>query len=124
MAIPGCGRPGRCRFALRRLPAELGLPIDEAIGPGKVAALATHEPGAAPQAICPAPARVRLFDIQQTVEITAGEREAVVELDIPKTGETQLDAWFVDASGAEQGAYYVYVERVKPNAEPRDPGSD
>lgn len=111
-------RPGRYRFALRRWPAELGLPIDGVISPADVEALAPYDPRTVPQAIRPVRARIRLFDLEQTVEIAAGEREAVVEFDLPKAGETRLDAWFADAAGAEQGAYYVYVERVDLNPEP------
>jgi len=33
-------------------------------------------------------------------------------VNIQETGITQLEAWFVDKTGEECGAYYVYVKRV------------
>ena len=33
-------------------------------------------------------------------------------LTLDQTGVTELEAWFVDAGGEQQGAYYVYIERM------------
>ena len=45
--------------------------------------------------------------------MAAGDIEAVFELALARTGVTELEAWFVEENGTRQGAYYVYVERLK-----------
>ena len=53
-----------------------------------------------------------LFDREQTQTVEEGATEAVFEWRIERTGVTHMEAWFADAEGEEQGAYYVYVERL------------
>jgi hypothetical protein len=57
-------------------------------------------------------ARIKLFDLTGEVAVHSGDIESVIELDIGCTGQTCFDAWFIDGTGEEQGAYYVYVERL------------
>lgn len=109
-------RAGRYRFALRRWPAELGLPIDAVPegedGPGEVNSPALnrrHGASGVDVALHPCRAQIRIGDCEQTVEVEPGAREAVCEFDLEPL-EGTLDAWFVDESGERQGAYYVYVE--------------
>ena len=49
---------------------------------------------------------------QCAAAIDASAKEITFTLDLDRTGETTLEAWFIDDSGEEQGAYYVYVERL------------
>ena len=111
-------RAGRYRFALRRWPAELGLPIDAVPEgedePGEVNSAALnrrHGAGGGNVALHPCRAEIRIGDCERIVEVEPGAREVVCEFDLEPL-EGRLDAWFVDESGERQGAYYVYVERL------------
>ena len=119
MAQKACGtwavkveKPGRYRFALRRWPKELNLPLDAGISQEAADRLAPYEGHTTPRTIQPVRARVALFDREHTVDVAPGELEAVFECDVPQVGQTRLDAWFTDAQGRQQAAYYVYVERL------------
>ena len=119
MAQKACGtwavkveKLGRYRFALRRWPKELNLPLDAGISQEAADRLAPYESHTTPRTIQPVRARVALFDREQTVDVAPGELEAVFECDVPRIGQTRLDAWFIDAQGRQQAAYYVYVERL------------
>jgi arylsulfatase B len=113
-------RPGRYRFSLRRWPAELDAPIDEQAPAGSITRmtelLETRMGWALRNvAIQPTAARLALFDRSETQRLTPGQREAVFEWDVPRSGPTDLEAWFdgADESGGPHGAYYVYVRRVR-----------
>ena len=104
-------RPGTYRFSLRRWPDELDLPIE-----GETTE-EDYERNAysylAPQkALHPTRARLKLFDREEVLDVDASAKEITFTLDLDRTGETTLEAWFIDDSGEEQGAYYVYVERL------------
>jgi len=103
-------RPGRYRFSLRRWPKELDLPIDACVSQEEAAEIPyLSQPTC--HVIRPIQARLTLFGQSWTVPVSPGQHEAVIELDVSQTGETRLEAWFVDSQGELQGAYYVYVER-------------
>ncbi len=104
-------RPGTYRFALRRWPEELGLPLDEAAPPAEAERI-PYTPDAESSAIRPLGGRVGLFDREETVEVGPGEETVDLTFDVERTGETRLEAWFADADGEERGAYYVTVERL------------
>jgi arylsulfatase A-like enzyme len=103
---------GRYRFALRRWPLELNLPIDETISQDEANLLAPYYGTPIAGSIHPVKARIKLFDLTGEVAVHSGDIESVIELDIGCTGQTCFDAWFIDGTGEEQGAYYVYVERL------------
>jgi len=106
-------KAGTYRFALRRWPEELDLPIDAGISPEAASTLAPYGGGTVQcQTLTPAVARLKLFGREETLAVNEGDREATFTLRLEQTGVTQLEAWFADASGAEQGAYYVYAERT------------
>ena len=64
------------------------------------------------QAIHPTSARLKLFEHEQTQSVSPGDQEATFVMDLP-AGVTQMEAWFMgDTPEAQQGAYYVYVERL------------
>ena len=105
-------QPGTYRFRLRRWPEELEMPLDEAITPEEGQELACYIQNITPQAIQPASARLVLFDREAKQAVDAGATEVTFEWEMAETGVTQMEAWFADAEGEEQGAYYVYVERV------------
>ena len=104
-------QPGKYTFALRRWPEELDLPID-ALAPDEEAARIPYPHTGQGVVIQPLSARLKLFDREATVAIQPGAKEVTFTLDLPQTGVTQLEAWFIAADGAEQGAYYVTVERA------------
>ena len=62
--------------------------------------------------IQPVKARMKIFDQEVFQEVKANAPEVTFHLNLDQKGTTQLDAWFVDASGEERGAYYVLVERM------------
>ena len=105
-------QPGCYRFRLRRWPEELDLPLDEAISPEEGQELAPYLKSIRPQAIQPVAARLKMFTREETRDVLAGSKEVTFEWQVAQTGVTHLEAWFVDREGEEQGAYYVYVERL------------
>lgn len=107
-------QPGTYRFALRRWPVELDLPLDGCVPLEDARSHIYAPPDPYCQAIHPVQARLRLFDQEQAQPVASGDREAVFTMTLP-AGVTQMDAWFREADGEEErGAYYVYVERLKP----------
>ena len=104
-------RAGHYRFALRRWPEELGLPVDAGISQEAADRLAPYTQNVTPRTISPVKAVVTLFGREVEVDVHPGDREAVVDMELSEVGETRLDAWFADAGGEKCGAYYVYVTR-------------
>jgi arylsulfatase A-like enzyme len=105
-------RPGRFRFSLRRWPEELDLPIDAAAEGEAVNRAYFKEMRSA--TIAPGKALLKIFDDERTTDVAPGVKEATFELDLDRTGVTQLEAWFLDGDAQRRGAYYVYVERLSP----------
>ena len=102
---------GTYRFSLRRWPEVLEIPID-AEAPAEEAARIPYTKDDRSVAIQPVKARLKLFGEETILPVESGVEEVTFELQLKQTGVTQLDAWFVDAEGEEQGAYYVVVERL------------
>jgi arylsulfatase A-like enzyme len=105
-------QPGTYRFRLCRWPDELSLPLDACISPEEGQQLAPYFGYLEPQAIQPISARLKLGDREEVRPASGGAKEVVFEWELAQTGVTHLDAWFTTAEGREQGAYYVYVERL------------
>lgn len=105
-------QPGRYRLALRRWPEELDLPIDGDISPEAFDALIIHWEGRSSAVLRPVRARLAIGGIHMETDVSPGDHEAVLEIDVDATGPTELHAHFVDADGGERGAYYVYVTRL------------
>ena len=85
-------------IAVRRWPAEAGLPIRQA-PEGAKAFKATH-------------ARLKVGDFDATLPV--GEKDAAVAFTVPLArGRTRLQAWLVDdiENGETNGAFYVDVRR-------------
>ena len=104
-------QPGEYRFSLRRWPAELDLPIEAAVS-SEEAAQIPYTPDTDSTTIHPVKARLMIFDREAVTEVGPDDKAVTFHLQLSETGVTQLEAWFVDAEGEEQGAYYVYVERI------------
>ena len=111
-------KTGNYRFSLRRWPAELGLPLDAGVSETDARSHIYAGASGASVRITPVSARLKLFDREVAAPVGAGDLETVFELELDRTGETCLEAWFADASGEERGAYYVYVLRKPDGAEP------
>ncbi len=106
-------KSGRYRFALRRWPEELDLPLDAGISQEAANRLAPYGKGPLPPAtIHPMTASLKLFNHEYKLDIQPGMIEASMEFDINQTGDTRLEAWFCNQDNQWQGAYYVYVERI------------
>jgi len=91
-------RDATYEFAVRRWPAEAGLPIREAPEGGKVFK-ATH-------------ARLKVGDFDATLPV--GEKDAAVTFTVPLVRRrTRLQAWLVNdiENGETNGAFYVDVRR-------------
>jgi hypothetical protein len=101
---------GTYRVRLRRWPEELGLPLD-ATAPPEQADPVPYTADASSERIEPVQARVTVFGRERMVDVEPGAEEATVTMKLGP-GETWLDAWFIDATGEERGAYYVYAERL------------
>ncbi len=105
-------RAGRYRFELQRWPREIGVAIDAEL-PDEHAEIAPF--GNAPEGgngtrIAPRRARIAVGNFEATADVPPGAERVSFEAHL-QPGETQLDAWFIDADGSERGAYYVYVTR-------------
>ncbi len=72
--------------------------------------------------IDPAAARLRIGKIKRSKPVPDGAVSVVFELDLP-AGPAELSTRFVEPSGAERGAYYVYCERKRKCAPEKRDGS-
>ena len=103
---------GRYRFALRRWPADLRLPIDAAVTSEDARSHIYAPDTGECRTIRPQRARIRLFDQDMTAPVAPGAEEVVFEMNVARAGVTTFEAWFDDLQGDNRGAYYVYIERL------------
>jgi len=104
-------RPGLYRFELRRWPRELPIPMEATVS--KEFPKTAIFPNAERVCIHPEKVRFKLFEDEYFASVEPDSERVLFELDLRKTGKTDLDAWFIDADGEERGAYYVYVTRIE-----------
>lgn len=105
-------KPGKYTFSLHRWPKELNLPINATVPP-EDADSHIYAPGDGKcAAIHPTQARLKVFSQEWTAEIAPGMEAVMFKINLAQTGVTQLEAWFMDKTGEECGAYYVYIERT------------
>ena len=105
-------REGMYRFSMRRWPEELELAIDGAV-PAADADSHIYAAGTGEcRTISPTSARLSIFDLDEVKALPVDSQEIAFEISISRTGETHLEAWFLDAAGDTRGAYYVTVERL------------
>jgi arylsulfatase A-like enzyme len=100
-------RAGRYSFELRRWPKELDLPLGAGYQPPQDNRETT--PGRAIAGIDKA--RIRIGNIDRTIDVTPAAHAAVFELDLP-AGPAELQTWLLSGDGAERGAYFVYARRL------------
>lgn len=105
-------RPGTYRFALRRWPEELNLPSDAVIDAESAGRLVPYQADIIPRGIQPEKAKLVLFGQVHTADYTGGSAETVFIIEIERTDETILEAFFIDREGGIRSAYYVYAERL------------
>jgi len=105
-------KAGEYLFSLRRWPDELNLPIDAAISSEQVKSLIYASPSSQCHTIAPTHAKLKIFDREECLAIQPGAEEVTFRINLTQTGETSLEAWFMDRDGEERGAYYVNVERL------------
>jgi len=102
---------GVYRIALRRWPRESGLSLRSSAEPGDpVPGLTAYRetPGKALPIIG---AHIRVAGQTIQMEIPEDMAEALFQLDLPE-GDAELEADFILESGATEGAYYAYVEKL------------
>ena len=106
-------RPGDYRFSLRRWPEELNLPIDAGLSDEAAANIAPFQGGQQRvKTMSPVKARMTLFGETEIQDIDPGLKEVAFDLKVDRSGPTELEAWFTDATGEDCGAYYVTVQRL------------
>ena len=103
-------KPGSYSISLRRWPREADagiragvpafIPFDPFLGDLKEG-----------KALDIRQARVKLGDEMMTQPVDAYALSVTFTFKVEK-GETFLQTWFIDASGAEFGAYYVYINKL------------
>ena len=98
--------------AVQEVPQELELPIDATVSPedadGHIYAPGTGQCNT----IEPTHAKLGIFGVETVLPVATGDSGVTFQVTLEQTGITQLDAWFIDASGDTCGAYYVGVERL------------
>jgi hypothetical protein len=101
---------GNYRFALRRWPEELPIPIKGIVS--KSCAKEIVYPGAERKILKPSEARIKIFNHELIKKVDLEDEEVVFELEIKETGKTKLDAWFINSEEDQQGAYFVVCEKL------------
>jgi hypothetical protein len=101
---------GDYRISLRRWPKEFPLAICETCSGEDAGRLAPYEK-ITPKSISPERAAIKLFERSYELPVNGSEKETVFAINIPRIGETVLEAWFIEGKH-KQGAYYVYIERI------------
>lgn len=102
---------GSYRISLRRWPEELDLPIIEVPKGKDLERSIRADTTGKHRRIEATSARLRIAGVEANKQVLANDKEIVFEIDLPD-GLTDLEADFFDNEGKQQGAYYVYVERV------------
>ncbi|MCL2814134.1 MAG: arylsulfatase [Oscillospiraceae bacterium] len=102
---------GRYRISLRRWPEEFPLKISDICPQEELDKLAPYQK-AAPKAVNPKSAKIKLFEAAYELPVNGQEREVTFEIEAAHTGQTVLEAWFIGEDNQKQGAYYVYIERL------------
>lgn len=102
---------GSYRIALRRWPRESGLSLRSGTAPG--ATVPGLKPYREAEGVALPIVGARISIAGQTMEMALPEDrpEAVFELELP-AGDTDFEALFTLESGAVEGAYYAYVEKL------------
>lgn len=100
-------RAGRYRIELRRWPEELDLPLGAAYQ--HPASNRERTAGRAIPGI--EKARLRIGSVDKTIDVDAGARAAVFEVDLP-AGPAELQSWLISKDGKSRGAYFVYARRL------------
>ena len=100
-------RAGEYRVELRRWPKEVDLPITAAYRDPK-----PNREKAPGKAISVVKARLKIGGIDESGAVESGDKAAVFNVRLP-AGPAELQSWFYGPDGAERGAYFVYVERLK-----------
>jgi arylsulfatase B len=108
-------RAGTYRVELRRWPREVPSKLTEGVGEEPPLPEGI-DPGArgwylGGKALALRTGHVRAGTTERTAPLGKTDDAVVFEVDLP-AGRTSLEAWFVDAEGAEVGAYYVHVRVV------------
>ncbi|HZZ44454.1 MAG TPA: arylsulfatase [Tepidisphaeraceae bacterium] len=104
-------RPGTYTFELRRFPREADTPIDSSLPSFKQ--VDGHLPAA--KALPITHAKLRVGSSELSADVHPADKSITFSLPLP-AGPTTAQSFFYDQSNTELcGAYYVYVERTKPN---------
>ena len=94
-------RDGTYRFALRRWPREVNVPITGTFGPPYNKAIALTD------------ATIEIQGVKRTRPIKPNDRESVFEIPLKKGTTTLLTTFSNRKTGDSLGAYYVYAQRIE-----------
>jgi arylsulfatase A-like enzyme len=100
-------RPGRYRFALRRWPAEVNLPLGAAYAPPP--GNREQTPGTAITGL--KTARLKVGALEREAPLDPAKPTVTFELRLP-AGPLELQTWLIAEDGTARGAYFVDVQRI------------
>jgi arylsulfatase A-like enzyme len=100
-------RAGRYRFALRRWPAEVNLPLGAAYTPDR----GNRDQTLGKAIVGLQKARIKLGSLEREMTVDPGKPAVVFEVQLP-AGPVELQTWLESADGSSRGAYYVDVTRL------------
>ena len=102
--------PGKYRFALRRWPEELPIPMEDNVS-NEFAKTVVY-PNSDRKNIVPDTAKLTIFGKSYEQQAEPGAEEVAFEIDIQDAGKTMLECSFTDIEGETYGAYYVVIEKL------------
>jgi arylsulfatase A-like enzyme len=85
----------------------------EVASPGKYALTLRMRPPGVPYKIPAGKARVKIGDVEGTVDITAPADNVTITLDLKPAGHVMLQTWLDETDGKSRGAYYTTVKRLE-----------
>ena len=110
-------KAGNYRITLRRWPRELDLPMraEFPMPQWDSSRIDTNSKlnSLPSKALTVTSARLRVGDFDQTSSVDAETKELVFNVELPE-GDIDLQTWMTDEAGQSRGAYFVYVEQLKP----------
>ena len=102
---------GRYVVRLRRWPLEIDREIHQPLAPGEPVPGTRAFRLTPGKAVAAARATLRIGDIEETIDVQPGAKEAVFNLKL-KAQTTRMTATFETTSGEVFGAYFAYVEKL------------
>ncbi len=100
-------RAGTYRIELRRWPREVDLPLNAPYRDTK-----PNRETAPGKAVSVVKAKLSIAGVEESKAVNHEDKAATFTVQLPR-GPAELHTWLYGQDGAERGAYFVYVERMK-----------